>query len=411
MNRIIYLAFLCLLSACNATYSPVANSDSVLISDTIIEINNHLPKVDTNVNNKTSLGSDSVIEQLTTVEFLKQKVQIEYQRFSNIDKHAFNKLDLQYPGFIMKPAEFYPQIIPLKNKLKLLGFYQADSITHIFDEALTLAIKDFQQMHGLTSDGVPGRNTYIFLGWRIDDYLYRLEYYKKEIVKENNNENLRIEVNIPSAQLTLIEGDSVIFSSRVVVGKFKTQTPVYQSKIDYLVFNPCWTVPNSIATKNFLPKLKRDSLYLQKHNMFVTLNGIEQPDSLVDFSLCTKDNFPYKIFQRSGAGNALGQVKFMFDNPYHIYLHDTPQKYLYAKDFRTFSNGCIRVENALELAKVLLKQMNKNSSAVNYYLQKGYPVKAFLKKPIPIIISYTTCKYHAELKRIQFFKDVYYKLN
>ena len=155
-----------------------------------------------------------------------------------------------------------------------------------------------------------------------------------------------------------------------------------------------------------LRRIKKDTNYLDDRNMFITQNGQRVNHKEIDFTTCSKDNFPYKIFQNASSGNALGKVKFMFDNPHSVYLHDTPYKYLFNKDFRTFSNGCIRLQNAMQLAELVLK-IDNNSAIIAVKLAPGYPVKTYLNKPIPIIIQYQTARYNEELEMVQFFGDCY----
>ena len=140
--------------------------------------------------------------------------------------------------------------------------------------------------------------------------------------------------------------------------------------------------------------------------MFITQNGERVNHKKIDFATCSKNNFPYKIYQNASAYNALGKVKFMFDNPHAVYLHDTPYRYLFNKDFRTFSNGCIRLENAMLLAELILK-IDKNSAIIADKLAPGYPVKTYLNEPIPIIIQYQTARYNEELEMVQIFSDCY----
>jgi murein L,D-transpeptidase YcbB/YkuD len=118
--------------------------------------------------------------------------------------------------------------------------------------------------------------------------------------------------------------------------------------------------------------------------MFICRNGVEVNSKNIDFTRYSKQNFPFKVFQRTNPYNALGRVKFMFDNPYSVYLHDTPTKHLFNKSTRTFSHGCIRVQYAMQLAHVVLKEIDQHKTSLAYYLKKGYPEKVYLKKPIPI---------------------------
>lgn len=320
-----------------------------------------------------------------------------------------NEPEMRYPGKPLHKGDTSETIRLLKIKLAGLNLYN-DSINEIFDASLLIAVKKFQVMHGLAADGVVGPKTFEFLDWKANHYV--------DVIKVNM-ERLRwmpygipdtlIWVNIPDYRLRLLLHRQLNYTTRVVVGKSKYATPVFQSQLEYLVFNPCWTVPNSIAVKSILPKLQKDTNYLENHQMFVTLNGIEQDADSIDFKAYNATNFPYKLFQRTGDENALGAVKFMFPNDFSIYLHDTPQQYLFARDIRSYSHGCIRVQHAMDFADLILHQLDENTKPLEDYLAKGYPVKAYLKKTIPIQITYFTCLPHPKTGELRFYYDVYSK--
>ncbi len=306
----------------------------------------------------------------------------------------------KYPGFILHKGDSNQFVGVLKTKFGIKGK------PRVFDQELEDSIKSFQHKHGLNSDGIPGKKTYEFLGWTSKRYIDALRVNMERIRwLPDPRPHTAIYVNIAASDLKLYHTDSLIFKSKVIVGKIKDQTPVYFSDINYLVFNPCWTVPNSITIKKILPRLKTDSLYLQHHNMFAGLNGAEESVEGIDFSKYTADNFPYKIYQRSGPDNALGKVKFMFPNPYNIYLHDTPGKSLFNLDNRALSHGCVRVNSAMNLASILLYTVDQHNKPVSYYLGKGYPIKVYLKRPVPLFILYQTCA--TDNNEVIFYNDIY----
>jgi len=361
-------------------------------------------------------NKDSVLLSLLKQERIKDIVPyfephyLAYKALKNELEYYYQKLDdtvnfkgISYPGFIPSFGDSNKYVAQLKKRLQI-----SDSLPYLYTQELNDAIKLFQIKHGLFPDGKPGNKTYEFLAWNSERYIHilkiNLERYRWF---DTNNLNRGIEVNIPAFKACLWNADSLILETSVIVGKRKNETPIFHSEIDYLVFNPCWTVPNSIALKKMLPKLKVDSLYLDKHNMFIGLNGVEQPISGINFNNYTEANFPYKIYQRTGSDNALGKVKFMFDNKYSIYLHDTPGKKLFLKDYRALSHGCVRVNNAMKLADNLLYIIDKHERSIPYYLKKGYPEKVYFSKPIPISLVYLTCNYSYNKHQVLFFNDVY----
>jgi murein L,D-transpeptidase YcbB/YkuD len=330
----------------------------------------------------------------------------EYRNF--LKKEDVKSREIKYPEKRLRKGDLNTYVLELKQELFKKGFFH-DSMSMVFNTALEKAIKTFQLKHGLTPDGIPGKETYKVLNWTEKRYLIALK---------TNLERLRwlpdsidtkgILVNIPSAKLQLYTDTTLLFETKLIVGKTKNKTPIFQSEINYLVFNPCWTVPNSIATEKMLPKLKTDSNFLKHRNMFIGLNGVEQSSNDIDFNQYNEDNFPYKIYQRTGSGNALGKVKFMFPNSYSIYLHDTPNKYLFKKDYRAYSHGCVRVQNAMELANILLYTINNHKSSISYYLKKGYPEKVYLNHKIPLSIVYLTCWGDLKSSEVIFYNDIYF---
>ncbi len=332
----------------------------------------------------------------------------EFVRLWLLKHYCFDYKKLEYPGKLMQVGDTSHFVQDLKAAMVGRGFLKDSAEGPVFNTCLEIAVKQFQLKHGLNPDGVPGPKTYFFLNWSIDDYLVILRVNMERQRWGNNTlPGTRIQVNIPSADLKLYQGDSIVFSSKVIVGKYDNQTPVLTSEIEYLVFNPCWTVPQSIATKKFLKRMQRDTTFLDKRNMFITQKGSEVDHDTIDFKQYTEQNFPFKIYQRSSNDNALGKVKFMFPNSYSIYLHDTPGKSLFERDSRFYSHGCVRVQSAERLAEFILHGIDKNTKPIDYYYKKGFPVKVYLKEEIPLSVDYYTCRYNEKLYHLQYFKDIY----
>ena len=161
-------------------------------------------------------------------------------------------------------------------------------------------------------------------------------------------------VNIPDFTVHLIEGGETVWNSKVVVGKTHvTETPEFSGVVSTMVVNPTWHIPDSIAIRDYLPKLQKDPMVLKRQNIrLLTRDGTEINPRLVDFTQYTPENFPFRIKQRPSDDNALGKVKFLFPNQFSVYMHDTPHRELFARDVRAFSNGCIRLQKPVELAHI-----------------------------------------------------------
>jgi murein L,D-transpeptidase YcbB/YkuD len=214
-------------------------------------------------------------------------------------------------------------------------------------------------------------------------------------------------VNIAEYRLYLFRDRTIDYECRVVVGKEFHETPVFTSDIKYVVFNPTWTVPYSIASKEILPKLKKDPNYLQKRNITL-LKGKEEIDpSTVDFTQYSQNSFPYTLRQEPGPNNALGLVKFIFPNKHAVYLHDTPSKSYFEKTDRAFSHGCVRVKDPFILAEQLLGDKGYDSEKIAEVIKTKKLKNEYLSKPMPVMIMYWTCYENDKDGMIYFFRDIY----
>ena len=266
------------------------------------------------------------------------------------------------PGKKLQIGDRNERVISLRQRLAAEGFLtntDADDQT-LFDSNLDQALKKFQIQNGLETDGILGANTLQALNISAD-------HRARQIVV--NMERWRwlpqmlgdryIIVNIAGFTLNAVEQEKILLDMRVVAGKTYRKTPVFSDKITYLVINPHWGVPNTIAKKDILPKIKKDPKFLknQKFHVFEGWGGSarEIDSSMIDWNTVTAANLRYRFKQDPGPLNALGRIKFMFPNKFNVYLHDTPAKDLFAKARRDFSSGCIRIEKPVELAEYLLR--------------------------------------------------------
>lgn len=354
--------------------------------------------------NLKAIEIEHYFEPKTQAYFQLKKELLKYKS----DSSTVLNYSINYPEMLNRLGDSNQYVRELKVCLAQKGMYPNSSINAKFDTLLFQSLVNLQNKHGLTPDGLPGKKTYDVLNWNHQRYyetiklnLERLRWLPRKLPANY------IQANIPEYQLNVYTEHKLYYSTRIIVGKYDNQTPVITSDINYLVFNPCWTVPNSIASEKMLPRIQRDSTYLDKRNMFITRNGVRQNHHEIDFSEYNKSNFPFKVFQNTDPGNALGKVKFMFPNNHTIYLHDTPGKSLFNRDHRAFSHGCVRVQNAEHLAKLIVKDIDGNPKDLDYFYSKGFPVKVYLDSPIPLYITYHTCSYNPELNMVQFFRDVY----
>lgn len=219
-------------------------------------------------------------------------------------------------------------------------------------------------------------------------------------------------VNIPSTGLQLFQDDKAVFYSRVITGKKSTPTPTLASRITEVVLYPYWTVPHKIATRELLPRIKRDRHYLEA-NQFEILDrkGRILNAEDINWQSLSGSNFPYIIRQNTGCDNSLGIVKLNFYSPYSVYLHDTPDKTLFMLNKRFFSHGCIRVEEAVVLARLLLDE--RNAKVMDVLIEKGeqpdqQPVVLSVGSPAFVFVLYNTA-WPDNSGQVRFYEDVYNK--
>ncbi len=279
----------------------------------------------------------------------------------------------------------------------------------MFDKELEEAVKKFQKRHKLTSDGVIGKGTIeqmqVPIEDRIDMIILNLERIRWVFQQPDDDFLL---VNIAGFHVKRFTNRNEVFDSRVIVGKYHKETPVFKGVMKYIVMNPTWTLPYSIATHETLPKLKKDPGYLAAKHMEVTdKNGKILDPANIDWNKYSAGNFPFIIRQKAGPWNALGEVKFIFPNKYSVYLHDTPSRGLFNQQDRAFSHGCIRTEDKWGLLMSLMDEPDVwNMDKINEILRSGETTTIDLPKPINIYLVYLTAAVDQE-NNLMFMKDIY----
>ena len=287
-------------------------------------------------------------------EFLALKAALANFETSNTARPA--PIDV---GPVLRPGNSDGRVSAIRARLKL----PADG-TNVYADDLVTAVKSFQESQGLEVDGIIGAATIAaFNGGnatRREDILANMERWRW---MPSDLGQFNVFVNIPEFRLSIERNGVEEYSTRVVVGTTKNQTPIFSDNIRHLVVNPYWNVPSSIIKGEIAPAVLRNPGYTDSHNMDLLYNGSPVSPWQVNWSQVSASNFPFRVRQRPGAGNALGQIKFLFPNKHDVYLHDTPSKSLFARSFRAFSHGCIRVENPFEFADALMANEPKINRA------------------------------------------------
>ena len=315
-------------------------------------------------------------------------------------------------GSVLKPGMKDSRVPLIRARLQVTGDLSEDKIDtadHLYGDLVEAGVKKFQLRHNLDVDGVIGKGTLeqmnVPVASRIEQIRVNLERIRW--VKRNLGDEFVL-VNIAGFKVYYFRDDKLVWKSRAQVGTDYRKTPIFRDDINYLVFNPTWTVPPTILRKDILPKLKKDPGYLQKKNMnVVDLKGKIIDASKINWSDMTAQKFPYMIRQEPGPANALGRVKIMFPNKHLVYLHDTPSKSKFKKAERAFSSGCIRIENPFELVELLLKDSAKwNKDSFDEILATGKLKNVNLPEKVPVLLLYFTAQIDED-GQVFFYKDIY----
>jgi len=280
----------------------------------------------------------------------------------------------------------------------------------LYDESIVQAVKKFQQSHGLSADGAVGPGTLAALNIPAAERIRQIEInLERHRWMPDDLGDPRVIVNIPEFKLRVIENGKEVMTSRIVVGNYARNTPVFDSRISHFILNPYWYVPRSIAVEEILPLIRKYPEYFNWENMKVLSGSSSKiiPPWEVDWDKVTPQNFNVQLRQDPGPKNALGRIKFMFPNSFDVYLHDTPDRRLFERVERSFSHGCIRVENPARLAAIL--QQGKSGASEKEILaamDTGKRKLIRLPRAVRIYVLYFTVWVDAD-GTVQFPRDVY----
>ena len=281
-----------------------------------------------------------------------------------------------------------------------------------YDSDFEAAVKRFQSRHRLETDGIIGPDTIRELNVPARDRVRQIELNLERWRWLPRDLGGRyIILNIANFSLDVIEHGQNVMTMRIVVGKPYWRTPVFQGKITYLVINPYWNAPRTIATDEILERVKKDPAYLHVEKIRVfrgwEKDGEPIDPGAIDWTRLGKNNFPYRFRQDPGPRNALGRIKFMFPNRFNVYLHDTPARRLFDKRNRDFSHGCVRTEKPIELALYLLKENpGWTREKLDEMLDRGERKLVSLNRPVPVHLLYWTA-WAEEDGTVHFVRDIY----
>ena len=331
----------------------------------------------------------------------------------SMDRKTYTYVTYPYKKGDVKDSAFF-----IKTLQKRLGESGVIDVTgHLPDSAqLKTAIIKMQKQKGFTADGKISsaliRSLNISDAERFKRIAITLDRYK--LMPEKMPVKY-IWVNLPGYYLVVMDHDTIALESKIICGKPDTRTPLLTSEITDMVTYPTWTVPTSIIAKSYLPKLKNNPNYLSRIGLKL-MNGKGETvnPAEVNWSKYSK-GIPFKVMQASGDNNALGIMKFNFNNPYAVYLHDTNQRYLFKNAVRDLSHGCVRVQEWEKLAFYLARNdsinstrrdsLRYNTDSIRNWIAHKQRHRIDVKNQVPLFIRYFSCE--GKNGKILFYDDIY----
>lgn len=368
--------------------------------------------------NLTNLLSAKQFSQILNDVEPKQKAYWDLKNCIGQFLDSMDKRSYTYVAYPFKTNDAKDSLSFIKIFQKRLNESHCIDFTNKFPDSLQLniAVKKYQKLKAIKQDGVINASLVRMMNLtdaeRFKRIAITLDRYKQ--LPDTMPEKY-IWVNLPSYYLQVWDNDSVVINSKIICGKPATRTPLLNSYITDMVIYPTWTVPNSIIVKQYLPKLKNNPNYLTRIGLHLEnekgdiINGGD-----VNWSKYSK-GIPYKVMQGSGDDNALGILKFNFNNSYAVYLHDTNQRYLFKNTSRALSHGCVRVQEWDKLAFYLAKNDSINlkvgdklrytTDSIKTWLANKEFKRIGVKNRVSLFIRYFTCE--AKNGKIKFYDDIY----
>ncbi len=318
------------------------------------------------------------------------------------------------PGPKLKRGAWNPRVEALRNCLEAMGDLAPSEHGEraYFDAGLEAGVKAFQRRHGLEPDGAVGEETAAALNVpaavRLTQILANLERWRW--ITQDLGEKY-ILINVADFRVGVFEGVREVLSMKAIVGRTYRRTPEFSGKMAYIEINPTWTVPPKLVREDILPKVRKNPGYLKEKGIRVFQGWSEGAPEIdattVDWSRVGAEALSFKFRQDPGPLNSLGRIKFMFPNKFDVYLHDTPERGLFARAVRDLSSGCIRIEKPLELAEYVLRDDPDWNREKILAAEADTTTKVIrLRNPISVHLLYWTA-WLADDGRVQFRGDIY----
>jgi murein L,D-transpeptidase YcbB/YkuD len=290
--------------------------------------------------------------------------------------------------------------------------FQPDAV---FDICLDEAVKRFQRRHGLKEDGIVGSSTIQAMNQTVEEKIQKVLLNLDRIKWLPRDEEKRyLVVNIPDYTLHYIEDNQEREQIKVIVGDRRHPTPIFHNQISFVVLNPYWKIPEGIIKREIIPAMIKNPNYLREQGLEIHENWSEYSPIIEPESIYWQQyqdsgiKFPYRIMQPPGKKNALGRIKFKFPNRFDVYLHDTPTKYLFKRNRRAFSHGCIRISQPKKLLQTIAT-FNKeiDMKKAERILRRRVQKQINISQKLPISIIYLTAGFNTKSNELEFRNDIY----
>jgi L,D-transpeptidase YcbB len=307
----------------------------------------------------------------------------------------------------LRPGDTGAEIVAIRRQLAVTGDLPAGGpASPVFDSEFQDALARFQIRNGLRVSGFVDSRTYAALNVSAPERLQQLQTNLarvKSLLRINKAQRYVL-VNVPAFTLQAVDRGALKLTSNVVVGKPARATPAVSAQIVEVNFYPTWTVPETIAQQDLIPKLRKDpSYFTEEHFSVVAKSGSLNPTN-IDWNAPEVVN--YRFVQDPGTFNALGVVRINMPNKYSVYMHDTPLKQLFSQSQRAFSSGCVRVQQVLDLVAWLLAPQGWSSEKVQAAAEDGKNLNVTLANSVPVHFVYLTA-FVSDNGMVQFRPDIY----
>ncbi len=314
------------------------------------------------------------------------------------------------------PGERDQRVVDLRERLRVSGDFEGlpgTADAWFFDAGLQRALYKFQERHGLPASGEADERTLAALNVPVENRIAQLQTTLTRWNWLPRDLGPRyLWANVPGGSLELVENGAPAISMRIIAGHPDRPTPSFKDSIRRIVVNPPWSVPRTIAVEDLLPSQQEDPTFLARLGIRVIgASGREVDATRVDWRKFNADYFPYRLRQDPGPLNSLGKLKFVLNNPWDIFLHDTPSRRLFDLNSRTLSSGCLRLEKPEELADLLLEGTSfvgaPSGATSTTIAPEGAPTRTLtLPRAIPVYVVYLT-SWVTPSGEVNFRPDVY----